>query len=808
MKLNIIKIWCIVNAILLSLPLMADNYVVNMKVGEQRTFTCSASTSSNIENYTVKSWSWSLGQGTDPSCLTIISKNARSCKVRAEKAGNIALEYYIKFESSDWYYSTWETKDTYIIYIEGGVPVTSVTVSPTKLQMEPGEEKDLSVTVSPSNATDKSVTWSSSNASVATVNSSGHVKAKAAGNTTITCKANDGSGKQGTCSVTVTAADPIKVTGITLNYTSASMVVGDTKQLSATISPSNATDKSVTWTSSNTSVADVSSNGLVTAKAEGNCTITCKANDGSAKQATCSIIVKKATPTGVFTEKTIEGVEMTFYGSSDGTCRVYSIDKQTTGKVTIPSEAGGLKVIEIGSGAFKDCKGVTEVVIPTSIKTIRSYAFSSCSSITSINLRNSVERLDFSAFRDCTSLTAINGFNNLEYVDTYVFYRTPWEANLPDGQIYLGKVFYKYKGTMPEDTSFTFKNGTKCIVGNAFDNCKGLVSIAIPGTVDSVDGSAFARCDNLSTITVESGNTTYDSRNNCNAVIETSTNTLVAGCKATTIPSSAKAIGDDAFYQNYALESIAIPNNIESIGSLAFSDCKALSTVVVGRGLKKIGYDYNFSFIGCTSLKSINVVSDNPYFDSRDNCNAIIETATNRLIVGCSATVIPNSVKTIGEFAYYGNGPIENIFIPNSVEKIESSAFSLLSSLKTVVIGSGVKEFGREIFFSCNKLSSIISYIDFPSDINEDNFPERIYSDATLYVSMGSKFNYMSCIGWGKFKNIVEFDPSTFDPSTLSIHGVTMDADKDAPIFDLFGRKLAQPKKGINIINGRKVIVK
>lgn len=818
MKLNIIKIWCIVNAILLSLPLMADNYVVNMKVGEQRTFTCSASTSSCIENYTVKSWSWSLGQGTDPSCLTIISKNARSCKVRAEKAGNIALEYYIKFESSDWYYSTWETEDTYIIYIEGGVPVTSVTVSPTKLQMEPGEEKDLSVTVSPSNATDKSVTWSSSNASVATVNSSGHVKAKAAGSTTITCKANDGSGKQGTCSVTVTAADPIKVTGITLNYTSASMVVGDTKQLSATISPSNATDKTVSWSSSNTGIADVSNNGLVTAKSKGSATITCKANDGSGVKETCNIIVTSVKPRTQFTTKTIEGVEMTFCSRDDGTCFVDGrpcIDKSTTGKITIPSEAEGLKVVEIDSYAFEDCKGITEVVVPSNVEKIGYAAFEDCTALAKIALGNGVKSLGARVFYGCASLQTITGISQLEEIYSSAFELTygtfiPWYNNLPDGLLYLGKVLYKYKGTMPENTSVSVKNGTKQISEDCFHNCSGLINLSIPESVSDIGRDAFEYCPNLSTIEVASGNTKYDSRNNCNAVVESETSTVLFGCKNSTFPSTIKAIGSWAF-TGTGITEVIIPNNIEGLARSAFAWNNSLTSIVIGNGVKVMG-DGNNPFLRNPNVTSIAVASANPYYDSRDNCNAIIETSTGTLITGCSTTVIPITVKTIGAYAF-ASANNNSFYIPDGVEKIERCAF-LYNSLHTVLIGKNIKEIEKEAFSECSKLQEIYSFAEYPVEIDESAFSylygdkDITYNRATLYVPVGSIINYMNSMGWSKFKNIVEFDPSTFDPSTLNIHGVTMDADKDTPVFDLFGRKLAQPKKGINIINGRKVIVK
>ena len=172
------------------------------------------------------------------------------------------------------------------------IPVTGVSVSPTTLSLETGQTGNLTATVSPSNATNKSVTWSSSNTNVATVSTSGVVTAKAAGTATITATTADG-GKTATCAVTVTAAT-VPVTGVSVTPTTLTLEAGLTGTLYATVTPSNATDKSVTWSSSNTNVATVSSSGVVTAKAAGTATITVTTKDGG-KTATCALTVTPAT---------------------------------------------------------------------------------------------------------------------------------------------------------------------------------------------------------------------------------------------------------------------------------------------------------------------------------------------------------------------------------------------------------------------------------------------------------------------------------------------------------------------------------
>ena len=164
------------------------------------------------------------------------------------------------------------------------VYVTDITLDQTAATLTVGQSLQLTSTITPSNATDKSVSWTSSNTSVATVTSEGKVVAKAAGSATITCSANDGSGKKATCSITVTSNDPgVAVTSVRVAPWSVTLKVGRTKQLTPQITPNDATNKTVTWTSANPSVASVSSTGLVTAKSEGVTIITCKANDGSGK---------------------------------------------------------------------------------------------------------------------------------------------------------------------------------------------------------------------------------------------------------------------------------------------------------------------------------------------------------------------------------------------------------------------------------------------------------------------------------------------------------------------------------------------
>ena len=199
--------------------------------------------------------------------------------------------------------------------------VTGVSLSQTSATMNKGDTLQLTATISPSNATNQSVTWSSSDSTVASVSNSGLVTAKKGGTATITVKTADG-GKTATCSITVNSP----VTGVSLNQTSANMSKGDTLQLTATITPSDATNKNLTWSSSSTSVATVSSSGLVTAKGNGRATITVKTADGGFT-ATCHISVSTA----------VTGVSL----SSTSLTMIYSDESVTTATLTATINPSG-----------------------------------------------------------------------------------------------------------------------------------------------------------------------------------------------------------------------------------------------------------------------------------------------------------------------------------------------------------------------------------------------------------------------------------------------------------------------------------
>ena len=195
--------------------------------------------------------------------------------------------------------------------------------------------------------------------------------------------------------------------------------------------------------------------------------------------------------------------------------------------ITIPNS-----VTSIGGSAFTYCESLTSITIPNSVTSIGDWAFGGCLSLTSVTIPNSVTSIGESAFDGCKSLTSITIPNSVTRIEDTVF----------SGCSGL--------------TSITIPNSVTSIGSIAFYDCSVLESITIPNSVTSIERYAFSDCSGLTSIIVEEGNAKYDSRDNCNAIIETKSNTLIAGCKNAVIPNTVTSIGEGVFFNCYALTSI------------------------------------------------------------------------------------------------------------------------------------------------------------------------------------------------------------------------------------------------------------
>ena len=335
-------------------------------------------------------------------------------------------------------------------------------------------------------------------------------------------------------------------------------------------------------------------------------------------------------------------------------------------------------VTSIEINAFYDCSSLTSVTIPNSVTSIGNNAFKYCSSLTSVTIPNSVTSIGSGAFKYCSSLTSVTIPKSVETI----------------GQ----EAFMDCKAL----TNVTISNGVMKIGGEAFRGCPSLTSVFIPSSVTSIGGNPFDACPGITSIVVDENNSKYDSRNNCNGIIETAANRLITGCQNTIIPYGVTNI-DHAFWGCSSLKEITIPNTVTNIGTYTFESC-SLTSIVIPKSVTSIG-DRAFSLC---PLSTIVVEEGNPKYDSRNNCNAIIITSTNTLLAGSNNTIIPEGITAISPNAFRGRKHIASIAIPNSVTRIGEYAFNECNSLTSITIPDGVTAIKTFAFSSCDALTSVI----------------------------------------------------------------------------------------------------
>ena len=304
-------------------------------------------------------------------------------------------------------------------------------------------------------------------------------------------------------------------------------------------------------------------------------------------------------------------------------------------------------VITIGNNAFNNCDSLTNIVIPNNVKTIGNNAFWGCDNLTSIKIPSSVTSIGNSAFDQCKNLTSIEIPNSITNIGDSTFNNCD---NL---------------------TSIKIPNSVTSIGNYAFSGCSSLTNIEIPSSVTKIESSSFSRCSGLTSIKVDDKNPIYNSKDNCNAIIETNTNILIKGCKNTIIPNSVTIIGDSAFATCYNLTSIEIPSSVTSIGKSTFENCYGLTSIEIPSSVTSIG---SYAFYGCRNLTSMEIPSS-------------VTTIESSVFSGCSSLnniVISNGVTSIGSSAFSGCSNLTSIEIPSSVTSVKNYAFNECSNLTTV----------------------------------------------------------------------------------------------------------------------------
>ena len=264
----------------------------------------------------------------------------------------------------------------------------------------------------------------------------------------------------------------------------------------------------------------------------------------------------------------------------------------------------------------------------------------------------------------------------------------------------------------------------------AFFGCNSLKSVHIPKSVVRIGRKAFSGDSSLECISVHPSNPVYDSRMGCNALIETFTDTLIAGAKMAVIPESVERIGPYAFSEIY-MENIEIPSSVVKIGDYAFQYCAKLKSLVIPSSVRYIGKGITN---GCEHLKTLKVDSENPVYDSREDCNAIVETATDTVVAGCNTTRLCDSITVIGDNAFEG---LCFAVLPmnNTVKRIGAAAFRYCRQLEFAALPKSLEELGEGAFDYCSELSCL-------------EVPRSVRINGHAFHEAGGRFDFDKRLEW------------------------------------------------------------
>lgn len=448
--------------------------------------------------------------------------------------------------------------------------------------------------------------------------------------------------------------------------------------------------------------------------------------------------------------------------------------------VSIPNS-----VTMIGNSAFSWCRGLTSLTIGNSVTSIGNYAFIACDSLISVPIPNSVTSIGNGAFSGCRRLSSVSipssvtsignvAFANVRHIEYYgIAMGAPWGAysmnGVTDGDfVYSNNVRDTLIAYIGNANSVTIPSSVVTIGDHVFDYCSSINSVYIPNSVTSIGDYVFSYCNDLASIEVGNGNGVYDSRGNCNAIIKTTTNELVAGCKNTIIPNTVVSICDHAFYGCRGLTSIIIPNSVSSIGYESFYGCSDLDSVTIGNSVASIGEG---AFYYCSSLNTIVIPNS-------------VNLIGNSAFSGCSSLVsliIGNSVTSIENYAFSGcsslsivyfnatscthmggySAPVFNacnnlntLAIGENVTIIPDAAFKGCSGLTTLTIPNSVSSIGHWAFLGCSGLTEIISHAMVAPTLGSSVF-SNVSSTIPVYIPCGSTASYQSEWAW-IFSNYVE----------------------------------------------------
>ena len=377
-------------------------------------------------------------------------------------------------------------------------------------------------------------------------------------------------------------------------------------------------------------------------------------------------------------------------------CRLGSYGYEYSGDIVIPEKVvyndASYTVVGIEEQAFRG-SSITSLIMPNTITTIGKSCFCYCYNLNPVILSENISELPSESFYEC----AIK--------------------------------------------SIDFPEGLKTIREKAFKRCYSLRSVDLHG-ITAIEKEAFSECTALTSAVLPS--------------VDTIPARLFSDCNklhSVVIPEGVETISVQAFWNCAALQSVKFPESLVSIGTSAFVGCGLTSLFIPSKvnHIEMLAFDYN-------PFSSIAVAADNAVFDSRNDCNAIIDTETNTLLLGCKATVIPDGVTSIGQCSFADCKGLTSIVIPATVRNVGGSTFSGCRDLQSVTFLTTTTDLGTRLFWNCTSLKTMKVGWNRPPSIGDDMFRNAPLKDCTLYVPKGTGIMYMSAPVWINFGNIIEVD--------------------------------------------------
>ena len=397
------------------------------------------------------------------------------------------------------------------------------------------------------------------------------------------------------------------------------------------------------------------------------------------------------------------------YTVENGEATIVDCDENITGDIFVPETLGGYPVTSIGYSSFAECDSLTSVTIPDSVTSISDYAFGYCDGLTSITvdsantsyssdeygvlfdkdkteliqypigntrtsyvIPNSVISIGDEAFSTCYILTSVTIPDSVTSIGVGAFRCCAiTSVTIPDSVTSIGDDAFCYCDSL---TSITIPNSVTNIGVGAFYDCTSLKSVTIGNSVTNIGYSAFRYCDSLTSITVDSENTSYSSDTNGVLFNKDKTELIqypIGNTRTSyVIPDSVTSIGVGAFRRCSDITSVTIPDSVTSIGDEAFCNCVSLTSVTIPDSVTSIGDE---AFSACCSLTSITVDSANTSYSS-DEYGVLFNKDKTELIqypAGNTRTsyVIPDSVTSIGDKAFYWCDALKNVYYEGAEEE-------------------------------------------------------------------------------------------------------------------------------------------